>query len=192
VVLGEVGEQGQLEMDRVAAMQRQRVGGDLHHAGRVSGSQHSPEGRLQVDRLRGRPLDLLLDPADDLPHRAEHSALDPRRLENRANQERGGRLPVRPGDPDHPQLRARIGKESSRQRSHRSPCVGNHHLRHGQIQLPLNHQRHSPSLDSGRGELMPIDLLTRHAKKQRSGPNFSAVISKRLDLDGTVSHDPAP
>ncbi len=37
---------------------------------------------------------------------------------------------------------------------------------------------------------MPIDLFTRHTEKKCSGPDFSAVISKRPHLDGGVPNDP--
>ena len=77
VVLGQVGEQRHLEVDRVGAVQRQRVRGDLHRAGPVAALQHPPEGRLQVDRLRRGPLDLLLDPADHLLHRPQQPAGTP-------------------------------------------------------------------------------------------------------------------
>ena len=98
--------------------------------------QHPPEGRLQVDRLRRRPLDLLLDPADHLLHRPQQPALDPRRLEDLPHQEGRRRLPIRPGDPDHPQLRRRIPIEPRRQRRHRRPRVRNDHLRHLQLRAP--------------------------------------------------------
>ena len=102
---------GDVEVDRVGAVQGQRVRGDLHRAGPVAAVEHPPEGRLQVDRLRRRPLDLLLDPADHLLHRPQQPALDPRRLEDLADQERRRRLAVGPGDPDHPQLRGRVALE---------------------------------------------------------------------------------
>ena len=91
--------------------------------------EHPPEGRLQVDRLRRRPLDLLLDPADDLLHRAQQPARDPGRLEDLADQERRRRLAVGPGHPDDPQLRRRVAPEARRQRRHRRPRVGDHDLR---------------------------------------------------------------
>ena len=179
VVLGQVGEQRHLEVDRVGPVQRQRVRGHLHHAGPVARLQHPPKGRLQIDRLRRRPLDLLLDPADDLPHRPQQPALHPRRLQHLPNQEGSGRLPIRPGNPNDPQLRRRIPPKPSRQRRHSRPRIRDHNLSHSQIQLPLDHQRHRPSLNSRRSKLMPIDLLPRHAEEQRPGPNFPAVISER-------------
>ena len=75
---------------------------------------------------------------------------NPGRLEDLPDQEGGGRLPVRPGHPDHPQLRRRVAPEPSRQRRHRRPRVGDHHLRHRHLQLPLDDQRRRPSLDRPR------------------------------------------
>jgi hypothetical protein len=36
---------------------------------------------------------------------------------------------------------------------------------------------------------MPINLLSGHAKKQRPRPDFSAVVSKRHNLYGSIAND---
>ena len=67
---------------------------------RSPASSHAPEGRLEVDRLGRRALDLLLDPADDPLHGPEQAGLDARRASRTwRTQEGGGRLAVRAGDP---------------------------------------------------------------------------------------------
>ena len=142
VVLGQVGEQGQLEADRVDPVQGERVRGDLHRAGAVAALEHAAEGLLEVDRLRGRALDLLLDRADHLLDGAQQARLDRRRLEHLAEQEGGRRLAVGAGDPRHPQLGRRVAVEARRDRRHRRPRVGDHDLRHPQLgQLALDDQR---------------------------------------------------
>ena len=82
VVLGEVGEGRDVEVDRGGTTELEGVRGDLHHAGPVAGVEHPPERPLQVDRLRGGPLDLLHRPADDLLDRAEQAGADAGRLED--------------------------------------------------------------------------------------------------------------
>ncbi len=47
-------------------------------------------------------------------------------LEDLADQERGRRLAVRPGDPDHAQLRGRVAVEAHRRVGHRRPRVRDH------------------------------------------------------------------
>ena len=192
MVLGQVGEERELEADRVATVQGERVRGDLHRAGTVAGVEHAPERRLQVDRLRRRALDLLLDPADNLPHGPQQPAPDARRLEDLPHKERRRRLPVGPRHPDDPQLLAGRPEEPSRHRRHRRPRVRYHDLRHTQIKLFLNHKSHRPPLNGALGKHMPIDLLPRHTEEQAPRLDPAAVVSKSLHIDGGVPNDPRP
>ena len=77
VVLGQVGEHGDREPDPGGSVEGQRVRGDLHRAGPVARLEHPAKGRLEIDRLRRRPLDLLLDPTDHLLDGPEEPGPDP-------------------------------------------------------------------------------------------------------------------
>ncbi len=113
-------------------------------------------------------IDLLLDPADHLLDRPQQPAPDPGRLEDLAHEEGGRRLAVGPGDPDHPQLGRRVAPEARRQRRHRRPRVGDHDLRHLQLQLALDHQRRRPAATAA-GRIVAVDLLAR-ARRRRACP----------------------
>jgi hypothetical protein len=145
---------------------------------------------LQLDRLRRRPLDLLLDPADDLLHRPQQAAGGPPRFEDLADEEGGGRLAVGPGHPDHLQLAARLAPEARRQRRHRRPGAGHHQLRRRHLELALDDQRRRPVGHRPRPELVAVDPLPRHAEEQRPGVDFATVVGKRRHLDGGVAEDP--
>src|SRR5215218_8597441 len=97
MVLSEVREYAAGEVDARCPSKLERVRGDLHDTGRVTGVGHPPQRRLQVDRLRRRVLGRLLDATDDLPHGAEQPRLDARRREQVADEEGRRRLAVGPG-----------------------------------------------------------------------------------------------
>ena len=177
-----------LEADRVAAVQRQRVRGDLHRAGPVAALEHPPEGRLQVDRLRRGPLDLLLHPADHLLHRPQQPALDPRRLEDLPDQEGSGRLPVRPGDPRPPSA-PQSGRPRTAPPTAPSPPARRRTTTCGtaKLQLPLDDQADRPGLNRRGGELVPIDLLPGHAEEQRPGLDLAAVVGQSSRRSPTAS-----
>ncbi len=121
MVLGEVGEDGRGEMDRIGAVERQRVGGDLHHARLVAGVEHLGERALEIDRLRRRAQDLMLNAPDHALHRPQQPGLAAGGLEQRTHQERRRGLAVGPGDADGLEARGRISVEASRDRRHRGP-----------------------------------------------------------------------
>ena len=124
VVLGEVGEDRRGEVDRVGAVEVQRMRGHLHHARPVARVEHLGEGALQIDGLRRRAQDLVLDPADHALHRAQQAGLAPVGFEQRPDEERRGGLAVGPGDADGRQARRRIPVEARGDRRHRGAHGG--------------------------------------------------------------------
>ena len=111
VVLGQVGEDRGGEVDRVGPVELERVRGDLHRAGPIAASSISRNVALQVDRLRRRPLDLVLDAADHALDGAEQPGRAAVGLEQRAHQEGRRRLAVRPGDADDRERGRRVAVE---------------------------------------------------------------------------------
>ncbi len=178
-------------MDRGGTAELERVRGDLHHAGAVAGVEHPAERPLQVDRLRGGPLDRLRRPADDLLDRAEQAGADAGPLEDRADEKGGRRLPVRPGHADHAELGARIAEEPRRDRCHRRPRVGDDELRNGDVERALDDERHGAGLDDGGREVVAVGGAPGHAEEQRPGPDRAAVERNVGDLAlGPLSGDP--
>ena len=158
VVLGQVRERGDREPDPVGAVQGERVRGDLHRAGAVAAVDHPPERLLQVDRLRGRPLNRLLGPRHDPLDGPQQAGLNAGVLEDLTNQERGRRLPVRAGDAEHPQLRRRIAVEADRRVRHRRAGVRDLGLDDPGLELeaPLDDHGDRAGLHRERGELVPV------------------------------------
>src|SRR5207302_1245506 len=98
VVLAQVREDERREPHPVEAAELRSVRGRLHRAAAVAGVEHLAESALDVDRLGGR--------TDRGAALASHAALDRAEQagaaagggEDRVEQERGRRLPVRAGD----------------------------------------------------------------------------------------------
>ena len=155
-----------------AAVQGQRVRGDLHRAGPVAAVEHPPEGRLQVDRLRRGPLDLLLDPADHLLHGPQQAALDPRRLEHLPQQEGGGRLAVGPGDPGDPQLRRRVAKKRAATGAIAARASATTQLRDLELAARARPPAPPPPPDRGGGESCPSAFSPGTQKKSVPGPTL--------------------
>ena len=111
VVLAQVREHERVEADAVEPAQRRAVRARLDGRAAVAGVEHLAEEPLQVDRLgrrerRGPALaaDLPLDGPDEPGPTA-------RGLEDRAQQKRGRRLPVRPRDAGELELLRRLAEE---------------------------------------------------------------------------------
>ena len=191
VVLGQVGERGDREADPIRAAQSQRMRGDLHRAGAVAALDHAAKGRLQVDCLGRRALDLLLDAADHALHRSQQAGLDRGALEDLTDEERGRRLPVRARDPDHAQLRGRVVVETDRRVRHRRPAVGDHGLHDPGLELEpaLDRDRDRTRLNGERREPVPVGDRARVAEEQGSVADPPAVVGEAGDLDLGVADD---
>ena len=186
VVLGQVGERRDVEVDPRRAAEGQRMRGDLHHACPITRVEHPPERPLQVDRLRRRPLDLLGPSSDDLLDRPEQSTAEPRRFEDRADEEGGGGLAVGTGDPDHAELGARIAEPAGRNRRHRPPRVGDDQLRYVEIELPLGDQRGGPRRDHVGSEVVAVGGVPDDAEEEGPGADLPAVEGDVADLGRSV------
>ena len=172
-----VREHGDRETDAGGALQRQGMGGDLHRAGRIP-IEHAPKRPLQVDRLGRRALHLLLDSADDPLHGAQKPGTGPVRLEDVADQEGGGRLPVGAGDAGDAELRRRVVPEAGRDRGHRGAGIGDAHLGHTDVQKPLDHERGGAAFDGALGELMAVRVLPGNAEEERARLDRATVVGK--------------
>jgi hypothetical protein len=108
VVLGEVGEDGHVELDAVHARQREGVGGHLHGRAANPRLHHARQQGLELERLgRGlaRGLGLVAHPVLD---GADHAGRPAARAEQGLHQERRGGLAVRAGDADHREAPRRV------------------------------------------------------------------------------------
>ena len=180
------------EADPVGAVQRERVRGDLHRAGAVAGVGHPAEGRLQVDRLRRRALDRLLDPADDPLHGSQQARLHADALEDVADQEGGRRLAVGAGDPGDPQLVGRVLVEADRGVRHRRPRVADHRLDHVRLELEPRARprpRLAPAWTASGANSCPSAVSPGIAKNSVPGPGAPAVVGEARDLDPRVPGD---
>jgi len=74
VVLGEVGEDGEVEHDPVDAMLSQRVRRDLHRDHTHPGRTHPREQTMEVGRLGRRPGELDRVPVDPCAVRPDHAS----------------------------------------------------------------------------------------------------------------------
>ena len=143
---------------------------------------------LEVDRLRRRSLHLLLDAADDLLHGPQEAGSSPLRLQDVANQEGGGRLPVRARDADDPQAWRSGHPRSGRPRWPSPPGRRDPRLGHGQVQQPLDHEARGAALDGSGSELVTVRAVARNAEEQAPGFNGPAVIGESGDLRLGVSN----
>ena len=121
VVLTQVREHERVEADAVEPPQGRSVRARLDRRAPIAGVEHLAEQPLQVYRLgRGERCGTMLEP--DLPFHGPHEArLATRGVQDRPQQERRRRLPVRPGDPRELQLLRRLTEERVGGDRHRLP-----------------------------------------------------------------------
>src|SRR5262249_37307424 len=98
MVLAEVCERQGREVDARQPAKLGSVGGRLERAAAVPRVEHLPEGALKVDRLGSRADRRSPFVADAALDRAEQARTSPGRGEDRVEEKRGRRLPVRAGD----------------------------------------------------------------------------------------------
>ena len=128
--MAEVREDERSEAHAVEPVQRGGVRRRLDRARAVAGVEHLAEQPLQVDRLRRRALHAAPLAADARLDRAEQARPPARRGENREEQERRRRLPVRAGDAGDLELLGRMAEELVGRGRHRGARIGDDDLRH--------------------------------------------------------------
>jgi len=169
--------------------ERRRVGGRLDHRSVVARIDHLPEQPLEVDRLgrvQPRREDGLPHAALDVPEQPGPAAgLD----EDRVEQVRGRRLAVRPRDPDHVELRARVAEEERRGGRHRAAHTGDDELGHPERERPLHDERGGTVGDGLGREVVPVGGMARHAEEERAGRRRPGVEAELGDLDRSRIHD---
>lgn len=181
--LGQVGEDGHREVDRVGAPEREGMRENLHRAGRVSCVEHLAKGALQVDRLGRGALHLVLDAADHALDGSEQVGLAATGLEQRPHQESRGRLAFGSRDPDGLKLGGGIAVESGcGGRHHRANAVYPH-LGDCYVELAFNHERYSASFDGVRREVVTVPGEPGYAKEERPGNDLAVVVGEVCDLD---------
>ena len=150
----------------------------------VAGVEHLPEEALQVDRLRrreGRGSPLASDPPLDRPDEPGPAT---RRVEDRAQQERRRRLPVRPRDARELELLRRLAEErhpprrpSTRARTGRG-AAGRRPRAAARRRPRPRRARSPPTRGRGRRRATP-----RTQKKSAPSVDASRVVREVADLD---------
>ena len=168
VVLAQVREHERVEADAVEPSERRSVRARLHRGAAVAGVEHLAEEALQVDRLRRRER-RWASLASDLPLDGAHETRLPTRgVEDRAEQERRRRLPVRPGHACELELLRRLAEEDVRSDGHRLASRRNEELRHVDVEQALDHDGCRAALDRLPRKVVPVDALSPNAEEERT------------------------
>ena len=156
----------------------------LHRAGTVARVEHLAQQPLQVDRLRRIEADRALLAPDDAPDVGEQRRPPPSRLEDGVKQERGRRLPVRPGHRRDLERVGRATEEFRGRRSHRLPHARDDELRDVEVVEPaLDDERDGPTLDRLRREVVAVGRLPGDAEEERPRRDGARVVGQVGDLD---------
>ena len=151
------------------------------HVARV---EHLAKQPLEIDCLgrrerRGTPL------AADLPFDGpDETRFATRRIENRAQEERRGRLPVRSRDTCDLELLRRLAEEEVGGDCHRLAHGRHDELRDIDLERTLDDDGGSTALDRLPGEVVAVDALAGDAEEERSGGHTPGVVREVGDLDG--------
>ena len=183
MILAQVREHECVEADAVEPAQRRTVGARLDGGAPIAHVDHLAKDPLQVDRLgsrerRGTAL------AANLPlHGSDETRLAAGGLEDPAQQERRGRLPVRPGDSGELELLRRLAEERVGRDGHRLTGRRNEELRHVDVEHPLDDERDRAALDRLPREVVPVDALATDAEEERAGGHAPGVVGEIADRD---------
>ena len=178
VVLRQVREDRDVEREAVHARERQGVRGHLHGDAADPALAHERQHGAELERAGGRLTrrpalgpEHVLDGADD-------AGREPSRAQQRLDEIRGGRLAVRPGDPDEQQLARGMTVERVRQPRERLARRGHEHLSDGHAG-----ERFALRDDQRRS---PTDCLGDEATRILSEPRHRDEAAARLDPSRVV------
>ena len=186
VILREVREDERVEADAVEPVEHRAVGRGLDRDAPVAGVEHLAEEALEVDRLgrrvRGGPGRASDDPLDgaDEPGRAAGGG------EHRAQQERGGRLPVRARHAGDLERARRLAEEDVGGDGHRGARVLDEELRHVELERPLDDEGGGAGRHRARREVVPVGTRSGNAEEHRAGRDAIGVVGEVGDLDGSA------
>ena len=183
MVLGQIREDAHRVRNAVDPVQRQGVGGDLHHHMAAAGVTHPREQLLHLKGLRGGALrgdhlipDHILIRADQTNFRAQSL------LQNRLQQIGGGGLAVGARHRDHGHLLRGMAEEVGAH--HRQAPAGIRHLHIGD--LPLRQLLTQDGRRAGGHRFFDIGMTVRgeagHGHKQVAGLRLTGVIADVPDL----------
>ena len=90
------------------------------------------------------------------------------RGQDRVEEKRRRRLPVRAGHAGHLELARRSAEEGIRRERHTQACIRDDELGHVEVELPLDEQGDGPALDRLRGEVVAVGALAGDAGEERA------------------------
>ena len=183
MVLGQVGEDPHGEADACHPLEKQCVGGYLHHHMGAARVRHAAEKALELKGFRGGTLsgdDLVPDHVLVGADQAHLGA--PGLLQDILEQVSGGGLAIGAGDAHHHHGGRRIAVPVPAHLGQGRAAVGNQHV--GPLSLrPLLAQHAGRAFFPGHGDIfVPIRLIARHGHKEVPGPRLSRVIADAGDL----------
>ena len=187
VILAQVREDERVEAHAVEAPEGRAVRAGLDGRAHVARVEHLAKQPLEIDRLgrrerRGTPL------AADLPLDGPHEAgLATRRIENRAQEECRGRLPVRSRDTCDLELLRRLAEEEVGGDCHRLAHGRHEELRDIDLERPLDDDGGSTALDRLPGEVVAVHSLAADAEEERAGGHAPRVVREVGDFYGPPS-----
>jgi hypothetical protein len=188
MVLRQVRERRDVEDDAIDTVEVESVGGDLHRDTVRTAGAHRPQQTLEVGRLRRGArsgLGPTVQPCTEGPDAAAPPA---RSRHHRLEQERDGRLPVRPGHTEHAELARGIAVHERSDRTHRGPDRGDDELRDVEVERALHEQRRGTGRDRVAGVQMAVVSLPRDRAEQGARTHLPAVV-RRIDVRIPTTED---
>jgi hypothetical protein len=191
----EVGEDGHVEGAVPDAVEGQRVRAGLQHGHLDAGRDHLGQHRLDPVGFRRRVVEVIRtdQPAHVHVDRRQPADAPPGLLHDGGQQARGGRLAVRPGHPDEPELARRVPVERRRDVGQGGASRGNEY--HGSVRRRLDrrlaHDDRRASFERLGHELAGVVALARHGDEQEARLDCARVVSEARDRSGRVALDKA-
>jgi hypothetical protein len=130
MILGQVREDGYVEVDALYPRQRQRVRGHFHGHGSDALVHHAPKQPLRLERLRGGLAGGHAESADAVLHGADETGASPLGGEQSVHEIGGRGLAVGARDPDHRQRSGRMPEVRVGEAGQRLARGGHEHASH--------------------------------------------------------------